>query len=154
MKFEGAVRSIRWYALSVIGISVAAVLSVLAVHHFWGADPVPSDPGRVLSMICLMAAVTFSVALPVLLRSLFYARGMRSGGLPVKDFIRMQKLSILSVCIGSLCAVYAYYRVIYVVHLYMSVLSALYGIYTILPVRTSYERDLKSFGVHDDELSS
>lgn len=72
----------------------------------------------------------------------------------MKDYIRMQKLSILSVCIGSLCAMYGYFRVIYVVHLYMSVLSALYGIYTILPVRTSYERDLKSFGVHDDELSS
>jgi len=65
--------------ISVIGISVAAVLSVLAVHHFSGADPVPSDPGRVLSMACLMAAVTFSVALPVLLRSLFYARGCEAG---------------------------------------------------------------------------
>jgi len=75
----------------------------------------------------------------------------KNKGLTKLEFYKMKELLLYSVWIGSVLTAAACIFLIYKTFLYISVLMALYGIYSIWPSKNTYKIEIKSFGVKDNE---
>jgi hypothetical protein len=125
----------------------AGLVAVFLLHrHVPGLDSV-FEATRTNSLVLLLSTTTFSLAIPILLRTGFYRKSVRSGGLSEPEFLRMKNGILLSVLCGELCMLFAYLVPIYTYHLYLSVLVGLYGIYSIFPAADTTRRELLTYGV-------
>ncbi len=102
---------------------------------------------RNLSTNILLGATIFAVAIPILLRTGFYNKSLKSKGLKQKEYYIFKVLIILSVFIGSLFALYGYYFPIFRYHLYISILVCIWGLYSIVPSENVYKKDLITYRV-------
>ena len=102
---------------------------------------------RFLSLSFLLGTVLLAVALPIVLRSLFYERSRRNGGLLSRAFAILQYTSLAAVALGEIAALGAYLVPILDTHLYLSMLAVVYGVYSILPSRTRLGKDWVGFSV-------
>ena len=118
-----------------------------AAGAFFIRNPLPWSADRVTSMIGLMGAVVFSAALPILIRILSYQASVKKGGMSFIRFQRMKRLSLISVGIGVVFALFSYLLPIFRYHLYLAILAAIYGVYSVLPFKENLLKDLKGFGV-------
>ncbi len=132
-------------------ITVVLLLAVMAGSHFAGSRNVFSlHAGRFNSFAGLMGTVIFSVALPIIIRLIFCRKKEQQRGLSFREFRLFKLLSLGSVCLGSIFAAWSLLIPVFRYHLYLSVLAALYGIYSVLPFQRSLVYDLKIYGVSDE----
>ncbi|AEV28374.1 hypothetical protein SpiGrapes_0520 [Sphaerochaeta pleomorpha str. Grapes] len=141
---------IRRQAYLMIALTIAGLLLVFLLHRFFPDASFAREANRVNSVIALLATTLFAIGFPILLRTGYFQKGAKSGGLHVSDFSRMKHLVGYSVGIGEICMLFAYYVPIYTYHLYLTVLVGIYGIYSIFPSKDTYKKELRSFGVLDD----
>ena len=146
----GAFHRIRRLASITIVFTIAGLLLVFLLHRFSSNTSDTLEANRVNSVIALLATTLFTIGIPILLRTGYFQKGVKNGGLHLPDFTRMKRLSIYSVGIGEIWMIFAYYLPIYTYHLYLSVLAGIYGIYSIFPAKNIYQKELRSFGVLDD----
>ena len=146
----GAFHRIRRLASITITFTIAGLLLVFLLHRFSSNTSDTLEANRVNSVVVLLVTTLFAIGIPILLRTGYFQKGVKSGGLHLPDFIRMKLLIIFSVWVGELGMLFAYYLPIYTYHLYISVLVGIYGIYSIFPAKDTYQKELRSFGVLDD----
>lgn len=126
----------------VIGIAFA---TILAYYYFWGTTRAGAGWG--LSMVLFISVVVFAVCGPIIIRLMYWQKRQKSKGLSELEFYKMKEFALYSVWIGSVLAVASCILLIYKSFLYISVLIALYGIYSVWPSEKTYKIEKKSFGV-------
>jgi len=142
--------TIRRQSYSMIALILFGLLLVSLVHRFFPNVQSAMEADRINSVMAMLGVTLFAIGIPILLRTGYFQKGSREGGLHLSDFLRMKRLVISSVGIGEFFMLFAYYLPIYTYHLYLSVLLGLYGIYSIFPSRATYQKELQSFGVIDE----
>ncbi len=105
---------------------------------------------RLNSFIGMVGTVFFSIALPILFRIIFYRRRERQKSLSFTQFRTFKLFSLGAVCIGTFFADFSILVPVFRYHLYLAVLAALYGVYTVFPFESSLNYDLKVYGVTDE----
>ncbi|OJF76388.1 MAG: hypothetical protein BKP49_07930 [Treponema sp. CETP13] len=130
----------------VIGFAITAVL---AYYYFGGTNRVGAE--WELSVTLFISVAIFSVCIPILIRLGYWQKRQKNKGLNKSDFCKMKDLSLYSVWIGSVLAIASCIFLIYKSFLYISVLMALYGIYSIWPSKKTFKMELISFGVKENE---
>jgi hypothetical protein len=141
---------IRTQAYITIGFTAAGLLSVSLIHSFLPTLTGEMTANRLNSVIALLGTTLFAIGFPILLRTGYFQKGTKNQGLHLADFLQMKRLIGYSVGIGVIFMLFAYYLPIYTYHLYLSVLVGIYGIYSIFPSKSTYQKELRSFGVLDD----
>jgi hypothetical protein len=147
---EKAFLKIRKQAYITIGFNIAGLLAVFLLHRFLPSINETITADRFLSIFALLGTTIFAVALPILLRTGFYQKGTKQKGLPQADFSLMKCSIVYSVGLGEIFMLFSYFVPIYTYHLYLAVLVGIYGIYSIFPSRDTYKKELRSFGVIDE----
>jgi len=131
-----------------IVISVAFAI-ILAYYYFGGTTRTGAGWG--LSMVFFISVALFSICIPIIIRICYWQKRQKNKGLTKLEFYKMKELLLYSVWIGSVLTAAACIFLIYKTFLYISVLMALYGIYSIWPSKNTYKIEIKSFGVKDNE---
>ncbi len=143
--------TIRRQTYIMMALFFFGLLLVFLVHRFSFTMQSAMEANRVNSVITLLGVTLFAIGIPILLRTGYFQKGSREGGLPQSDFLRMKRLIIVSVGIGEFIMLFAYYLPIYTYHLYLAVLLGLYGMYSIFPSWATYQKELHTFGVLDED---
>jgi len=133
-----------------IALVFSGMLLVFLIRRFFPNVQSAMEADRINSVIALLGVTLFAIGIPILLRTGYYQKGSREGELLLSDFMRMKRLVLTSVGIGECIMLFAYYLPIYTYHMYLSVLLGLYGIYSIYPSMATYQKELQSFGVLDE----
>lgn len=123
------------------------VLIIIFLIIFLIKDNGERFASRVLSTNVLLGSTIFSIALPILFRTGFYNKSYKNKKLKKNEYFVMKLLIIISVFIGSLFALYAYYFPILKYHLYLSFLFGLWGLYSVIPSKRIYEKDIITYMV-------
>ena len=140
-------KRITWFVLAFLG-GVCGISAALVYQN-----PITWQATRLNSFIGLLGTVVFAIVLPIVLRLHFFRKRIKEKGLrSISQFIRMKTISLAVVSGGCLFALYSSVVPIFRYHLYLAVLAALYGIYTVLPFDENLSRDLTAFGVVDETV--
>jgi hypothetical protein len=134
-----------WIMLS--PVIVLFVLSFLA--HLGPISVVPPHSLRAWGIVLLVLSVTLCVALPILLRSLFHERAVRRKTVEYWRYERFQVRQLAIVVSGAAFAGLAYLFIVPKLHLYGSVLAALYGIYSVVPARKKFAGEMKYYQIRE-----
>lgn len=110
------------------------------------------EANRTISVFILLTTTIFSIALPILFRTSFYQKSIKNKKLDIKDYLKMKRFIVLSVSLGTICALYGYFALIFKYHLYLSILIAIWGIYSIFPSNNIIKKELKEFNVLDKKV--
>jgi hypothetical protein len=138
------IHRLTWIHISVIIVLLITLTIFQKIEiSTWGAN-------RINSVIGLLGVAIFSVALPILIRTLEYQRSVKNAGMSVSRFKRMKTLSLYSVDLGTLFALFSWYIPIYRYHMYLAILMGIYGIYSVLPIKGGNKQDIRGFGVIDE----
>jgi hypothetical protein len=140
----------RTHALITIALTLTGLFAVFLLHRFLPSANKTILADRFLSVFGLLGTTIFAVALPILLRTGFYQKGIKQKGLTQADFSLMKGWIVYSVGLGEIFLLFSYFVPIYTNHLYLSVLVGIYGLYSIFPSRETYRKELRSFGVLDE----
>ena len=111
----------------------------------------PGIPIGVLGLVLLMLSVFFGVAFPILIRTLFQTRAAKRKQVGFREMESFQVKLVVIPFIAAYAADMACLFIVPDVHLYGSVLCALYGIYSALPVRRKILADLNYYGLKEDK---
>jgi len=104
-----------------------------------------------VSMVLFISVAVFSICGPIIIRLVYWQKGQKNKGLSLPQFFKMKEISLYSVWIGSVLAVLSCIVLVYKPFLYISVLMAIYGIYSIWPSKKTYKMEIKAFSVKEDE---
>jgi Na+-driven multidrug efflux pump len=137
-------KTIVFYIVIAFAISI-----VLAYYYFGGMGRTGAGWG--ISMFFFISVALFSICIPILIRLGYWQKRQKYKGLTKIDFYKMKDLSLYAVWIGSVLAVASCIFLIYKTFLYISVLMALYGIYSIWPSKKIFKMEIKSFGVKEND---
>ena len=110
----------------------------------------PGIPIGVLGLVFLMISVFFGVALPILMRTLFQTRAAKRKRVGLGEMESFQVKLVVIPLIAAYSADLACLFIVPNIHLYGSVLCALYGIYSAIPVRRKILADLNYYGLKED----
>ena len=102
-------------------------------------------------VVLLVLSVTFGIALPILMRTLFHSRTVRDKKVEFWRYEKLQVNLIIISVLGAFFACFAYLFLVAKFHLGASVLAGLYGIYSAIPVRRKVAADMKYYGLKDEE---
>ena len=127
------------------GIVIIIFLTVFFLHRADLAPRLQQEHLRVTGIITLVLTAILSAALPILMRTLFVSRTTRDRRFYIPEYRRLQKTLIILPMIGAFFAGFAYLFLVPKLHLYGSVLFALYGIYSALPAQKKIQGELNYF---------
>ena len=147
---EDIIKKLRlraWLAITLVTIGLVAVVML---HRLNVSFTSLIQANRPLSVSCLLGSAIGSMALPIVVRLIFYRKASKNKGISSSDFYCMKNLEIISVFAGSLFALLAYYIPVFRYHMYLCILAGIYGIYSILPVDRMYQKDISSFRVKNE----
>jgi hypothetical protein len=126
----------------------ALILFVLAfVSHQSGMRVTVPGGLRIWGIVLLVLTVFLSVALPILMRTLFHDRAAKSQHVEYLQYERFQVRQMAVTLAGAVFAGLAYLLVVPNFHLYASVLMALYGVYSVLPSRRKLAGEMKYYKI-------
>lgn len=106
--------------------------------------------GGIITIICLMTSVIFSLCLPILLRLLTFKKVKEQGKIHHDTYLHFNSSLLLSTFVGALCALYGYYILISGTLLTLSILCALYGVYSVMPSKKGLQMDFIAYHVECD----
>ena len=101
--------------------------------------------------VLLVLSVTFGVALPILMRTLFHSQAARDKKVEFWRYEMLQLSLIIISLLGAFFACFAYLFLVPEFHLGASVLAGLYGIYSAIPNRRKITAELNYYGLKDQE---
>lgn len=136
-----------WIVFSLCCAPFATLLLIgWLVHYNDPASLLAEGTRRLTGIVIFLLTVIATVALPILVRVRFHDRAVKEKVATLESYIQVQKQQMLLIGIGSTMAGLAYLLVIPNLYLYGSVLSALYGIYSVLPSERKTAGELKAYG--------
>jgi hypothetical protein len=136
---------IRTFVLLLLPALALFVLAY-ATQHSGLRVASPGNP-RAWGIVLLLLTVILSVALPILLRTVFHDRAARRGRVEYRHYERFQVRQMAVTLAGAVFAGLAYLLLVPRFHLYASVLMALYGIYSVLPARRKLAGEMKYYKI-------
>lgn len=83
--------------------------------------------------ICVFGSMGFGVIIPIVLRLVFHNNAIKNTKVTVGDYRKHQKLQVEITFLGTVFIIPALLFDIPMVHLYVTVLAVLYGIYSVIP---------------------
>jgi hypothetical protein len=132
-----------------VGIAAVFFAVVYYIYYRKIAVTAPLFSIWVWGVILLVLTVLFSVALPILMRTLFHSRSVRNKKAEFFQYERLQTNLIIVHLIGAYTACLACLFLVPKFHLYASVVAGLYGIYAAIPNRKKISADLKYYGLEE-----
>ena len=90
------------------------------VEYYWGT-------------FCVFGSMLFGVIFPIILRLVFHNRAIKNRKVILLDYIKQQKLELGVTFLGTIFVAPVCLFALPVVHTYVTVLAALYAIYSVLP---------------------
>jgi len=134
-------------------VGIAAVFfALIYLTHFRKITVTPPTfTIWVWGVILLVLTVWFSVALPILMRTLFHSKAVKNKKVEFGQYEKLQVNLIIVTLIGAYTACLAYLFLVPKLHLYGSVLAGLYGIYAAIPTRKKISADLAYYGLKREE---
>jgi hypothetical protein len=133
------------------GLIFLIFLSIFFLHQSKISVNPPWFTLRVWGIIILVLSVSFGVAVPVLIRTYFHSKAVKSKNADFDNFSKLHCRLILVSLSGSFFACFAYLFIVPEFHLGASVLAGLYGIYSAIPVRKKLKAELNYYGLKDVE---
>ena len=129
-------------------------LLVAAAYLTHLGNPSSLLPPRILrpaGVILFVISVVLNVGVPIILRTRFHDGAIAADKqIGIEDYLVYQSRMFITVGVGGAIAGLAYLLVVPNLPLYGSVLSALYGIYSILPFSEKISGELKAYGCKPD----
>lgn len=129
-------------ALALLGLGGDVLL-----HRLRGPLPVPPGGERLWGVVVLVLAVAFGVALPILIRALFNGRAVREKRVDLEAFVRYQRALVVVPLLAAFVAAAAVLFPLGRLHLYGSVLAALYGAYGAWPAQRKIAGEMRYYGL-------
>lgn len=90
------------------------------VEYYWGT-------------FCVFGSMLFGVIFPIILRVIFHNRAIKNNKVLLLDYIKQQKLELRVTFLGTIFVAPVCLFSLPVVHTYVTVLAALYAIYSVIP---------------------
>ncbi len=119
-------------------------MGVVLVHQLEIRITAPGNI-RTWGIFLLVFSVTFGVAVPVYIRTSFHGRYVKENHIAISKYLIYQRNMITVCSIAIVSASLAYLFIVSPLYLYGSILTALYGIYSVLPFRIKIENELRIF---------
>ena len=133
-------------------IVLCAVLIILILatflYHRLNMDDL-TRAGYALTMVCFFGSAIFSACIPIIVRLVTFKKVKDDGNISKKAFLNFKKWVGLGAFVGALFSVYGYFAMIYDALLTVSILFAMYGIYSIIPSKKALRMELVEFNVED-----
>lgn len=117
---------------------------VVLIHQL-GIKISPAENMRILGISLLVFSVTFGVALPVLFRTSFHGKYIKQKNVVISEYLTYQRNMIVVCSIAIISASVAYLFIVSSLYMYGSMLAALYGVYSALPLKEKIVKELKIY---------
>jgi hypothetical protein len=137
---------IKRFAIMCILI-VALFLAIFAFHRL-NADSL-SRASYTTTMICFIGSAIFSLCVPIIIRLVTFKKVKDNGNLTRATYLDFHNVVLISVFIGTLFALYGYFALIQDTLETVTVLIALYGIYSAMPNKKTIKIEFVEFNVED-----
>lgn len=131
----------------ICGIIIVLFFTIVLLHRVNFESLSPAS--YFVTMICFIATAIFSLCVPIIIRLMTFKKVKDNGNISRKIYLEFHNIVLLSVFIGSLFALYGYYALIKDTLETVSLLMALYGIYSAIPSKKSINMELVEFNVED-----
>jgi small-conductance mechanosensitive channel len=102
-----------------------------------------------ITMICFFGAAIFSLCIPIIIRLVTFKNVKDNGKLSREMYFQFHNVVLISVFIGALFALYGYFALIQDILETVTVLIAMYGIYSAIPSKKTIKMELVEFNVED-----
>jgi ABC-type sugar transport system permease subunit len=129
-------------------VILVALILIIFVSHRSNADSF-ERASYAITMVCFVSSVICSICIPIIFRLLTFNDVKTNGNIRKRKYLQFKNITMLSVFIGALFALYGYFVLIYDGLLSVSILCSLYGIYSVLPNKKSLNLELIEFNVED-----
>lgn len=127
-----------------------AIFASIFVHHRINLDNL-EKASYSLSMICFISSVILTICFPIIIRLITFNEVKTNGKIKIDKYIKFKNIVLISVFIGSLFALFGYYKLMYEGLLTISILCSLYGIYSVIPSMKTIDIELVEFNVFDNK---
>jgi hypothetical protein len=134
---------------ALVGIAVVFFAVVYYIYYQKITVTPPIFSIWVWGVILLVVTVFFSVALPILMRTLFHSQAVKNKKVEFDQYKRLQVNLIIVHLLGAYTACLACLFLVPRFHLYASVIVGLYGIYAAIPNRKKISADLKYYNLEE-----
>lgn len=102
-----------------------------------------------ITMICFLGSAIFSLCIPIVIRLVIFKNVKDEGNLSRSMYFQFHNLVLISVFIGVLFALYGYFALIQDILETVTVLIAMYGIYSAIPSKKTIKMELIEFNVEN-----
>lgn len=138
---------IRYFVLMILPAVVLFTLSYFA--HQCNIEITAPGSIQAWGILFLILAVSLSVALPIMMRTIFHDRSARRSRVDFRRYERFQLRQMAVAISGTVFAGLAYLFLVPKFHLYATVLAGLYGIYSVLPSRKKISGEMKYYKIKE-----
>lgn len=142
-------KNIYWVMFS---IAFLLFFIVFFLHKINNLPSISSEYIGYVGWLLFVLTALFGIALPILMRNLFRYRVVKHGGVDLESFFHYEKRALLTALTSAYIANIAYILLVPKLHLYGSVLIALYAISVVYPKRRKIFIDMKCFGLDLNKL--
>ncbi len=123
----------------------AVFILIFLLHRYGITSSMYTGNLWILGIILLVLTTAFCVAIPILARSIYVSRTLKERRFSLEGYIRIQiRLVFLSLG-GALFAALAYLFLVPKLHLYASMIAALYGVYSAIPSKKKIQGEINYF---------
>jgi len=119
---------------------------IFLLHRYGITSSMYSGNLWILGIVFLVLTTAFCVAIPILARSIYVSRTLKERRFSLEGYIRIQSRLILLTLGGALFAALSYLFLVPKLHLYASMIAALYGVYSAIPSKKKIQGEINYFG--------
>lgn len=101
------------------------------------------------TMICFIGSAIFSLCVPIIVRLVTFKKVKDKGSLSREVYLQFHYVVLISVFIGALFALFGYYALIQDTLETVTILIAMYGIYSAIPNKKAINMEFVEFNVED-----
>jgi len=134
-----------WKTFWVIAVLPLLLFMGVVLVHQLGIKVTAPGNIRTWGIFLLVFSVAFGVAVPVYMRTSFHGRYVKENHIVISKYLVYQRNMIMICSIAIVSASLAYLFIVSSLYLYGSILTALYGIYSVLPFRIKIEKELRIY---------
>ncbi len=137
-----------WIRFTITSMPFGLLVLVASLVHLDNPSTyLPLQFIRPVGISLFVISIVMNVGFPIIMRTRFHDRAIAADNqIGVEKYLVYQTRLFVSVGVGAAFAGLAYLLVVSNFHLYGSILSALYGIYSILPFPEKTSGELKAYG--------
>jgi len=128
------------------------IFTIFALHKYEILIAYNSKYIGYIGLFLFVLSAFFGIALPILMRNLFRYRAIKKGDMNISLFFKFENKTLLIALISGYIANIAYILLVPKLHLYGSIIIALYAIYVNYPEKKKIIVDLKTFGMDIENI--